>query len=337
MHASPSILAAPALVIAFLAGPSALGAQDPVIKPTTTTTTSVQRLPAPAKFSAVQQPDGRIRVVWAAVEGAASYALYRSVPNVGQGLVALPNPADTTFLDADVKAGFFYYYVVNAVSSGGGVGMKATTSPVNSTITVTGGTTTTTTTTSATGIAPPSEARAWAGPYPYADIAYRSTQSGVRFLIERGVVSSAGTAFTSLGIKACCRTFDPNVGNTFSPGTRLVYRITAVDSATTRRSTPVLTNEITTFRLEADVGGSVRTAIKAGQATGGSIGFYGGTPQRDWTNRRIASLDPTILQASADGLVTPIAVGSGYVVIIGTRSDGVQQAIVYRVDVEQLP
>ena len=61
---------------------AAAAAQDPVIKPTTTTSTL--RLAAPAKVVASQQSDGRIRVVWSAVRGAASYSIVRSVPPAGQ-------------------------------------------------------------------------------------------------------------------------------------------------------------------------------------------------------------------------------------------------------------
>jgi hypothetical protein len=118
------------LAAVTLAAASALGAQD-VTKPRSTTTT--YRLPKPASVTAAQQPNGRIRVVWSAVDGAVRYQLYRSVPPVAASTVTLPNPSDTQYVDTDVKAGSTYYYVVSAVNEAGTPGLKAGTTPVTAT------------------------------------------------------------------------------------------------------------------------------------------------------------------------------------------------------------
>src|SRR6187399_364262 len=87
--------------------PAVAWPQD-VIKPPGGTTT-LDRLPAPAP-TARQLPDGRIEVRWPAVEGAVKYDIRRSVPPTAQTVLSPPNPADTTYLDSDVKAGSAYYY-----------------------------------------------------------------------------------------------------------------------------------------------------------------------------------------------------------------------------------
>jgi fibronectin type 3 domain-containing protein len=93
-----------------LASAGALHAQE--IKPRSTT----DRLPKPAGVSAAQQPDGRIRLVWRTVDGAARYKVIRSVPPDASKPVTLPNPSDTQYVDADVKPGCTFYYVVSAVN-----------------------------------------------------------------------------------------------------------------------------------------------------------------------------------------------------------------------------
>ena len=92
-------------------------AQDPVVKPGTTTT--LDRLPVPASVTARQLADGRIELRWNAVEGAARYEVWRSVPPGPQTVVMRPNPSDTTYIDSDIKVGSTYYYVVAAVTANG--------------------------------------------------------------------------------------------------------------------------------------------------------------------------------------------------------------------------
>ena len=326
--------AIPFTVVAMLLGAAGAAAQDPIVKPSGATSFP-DRLPGPAKITVVQQPDGRIRVAWNAVDGAARYALYRSVPGVGQGYVVLPNPADTTFLDADVKAGFNYYYVVNAVGPNGGVGLKVGAQPLLSTSTASGGGGATATT--AAGIAAPSEAKARIAGYPHGQVYFRSTQSGVRFLVERGIVAGTGTTFTTLGTFSCCFANDMNLATTVPGGTRVVYRVTAVDSvAPTKRSTPVLTNEFTSYRFDLRLGDMMMgMAQRPGDAP--VFNLFTAGQAATWTNKRIASFDPAIAEVTPDGGVFLRAPGVTYVTVLGTRPDGVTATLLMRAEVGPRP
>lgn len=123
------------LRLALVAAPLGVAsAQDEITKPTATTS----RLPAPSPV-ARQIPDGRIEVRWSAVAGAAKYQLTRSVPPAGATPLSPPDPADTIYLDRDVKAGSTYYYVVGAVNESGQLGIKRGALPVTASISATEG------------------------------------------------------------------------------------------------------------------------------------------------------------------------------------------------------
>ena len=110
--------------------PAALaGAQDPVTKPTTSPTLGTGgRLPQPKNLTAVQLPDGRIRVTWSRVPDATSYAIVRSVPPDPQRPVT-PNVTDTIYFDNQVTAGKTYYYVISGANDVA-TGLRAGTPPV---------------------------------------------------------------------------------------------------------------------------------------------------------------------------------------------------------------
>lgn len=112
------------LLAATLVGTIAARTSAQEVKP------QASRLPAPAMISSSQRSDGRIRVVWSAVNNAVKYRLIRSVPPAPIALVALPDPSDTQYVDSDVKAGKTYYYEVAAVNEAGGVGLKRSAPPV---------------------------------------------------------------------------------------------------------------------------------------------------------------------------------------------------------------
>jgi hypothetical protein len=120
-----------ALVVALTAARAS--AQDPVDKPTAERS-PLTRLSAPTSVTARQLSDGRIEVRWDAVDGAVKYDLWRSVPPSPQTMPTRSNPAETTYIDADVKKGSTYYYVVAAVTSGGISGLRAGSIPVTATI-----------------------------------------------------------------------------------------------------------------------------------------------------------------------------------------------------------
>lgn len=117
------------LLAATLAGVFAAHTSAQVTKPRNPPPTGI-KLPATAKISASQEPDGRIRVVWNSVANATTYELARSVPPGGISPVALPNPSDTQYVDSDVKAGNTYYYQVAAVNEAGTAGLKRSAPPV---------------------------------------------------------------------------------------------------------------------------------------------------------------------------------------------------------------
>jgi hypothetical protein len=116
------------LALPLLAAPlAAIHAQGEVSKPTA----AGRRLPTPV---ARQLPDGRIEVRWPAVEGTVKYELIRSVPPTPQTVISQANPADTVYLDSDVKAGSTYYYVVAAIDQSGQRGIRRGSVPVTASI-----------------------------------------------------------------------------------------------------------------------------------------------------------------------------------------------------------
>jgi hypothetical protein len=145
-HAAP--IARVVLVAAGLGVPALGAAQDPYIKPTTTTT--ISRLPGPRTVVGAQLADGRIEVRWSKVAGAVHYDITRSVPNIGTNLVK-PGPTDTVFVDTDVKAGFYYYYVVQGIDELGTAGLKTGSNAVLAKLSYPASSTTTTTGTTTTG------------------------------------------------------------------------------------------------------------------------------------------------------------------------------------------
>ena len=123
----------PLFALALVAAPlTVVSAQEDVRKPTP----AGRRLPTPV---ARQLPDGRIEVTWPAVEGTIKYELIRSVPPAPQTVISQPNPADTVYLDSDVKAGSTYYYVVAAIDESGQRGPRRGGVPVRASISATEG------------------------------------------------------------------------------------------------------------------------------------------------------------------------------------------------------
>ncbi len=291
-----------------------------VTKPRTSSG-DLDRLPAPAPMIAAQQDDGRIRVTWGGVVGAAKYSLTRSVPNVGSGLLTLPNPSDTTFVDSDVKPGYTYYYLVQALTESGGAGMKATTEPVLAQLKK-----------PPTTVAAPTKPSA--SPYPYlkAHVSWESSQTGLLFLVERATVSG-GTPTgwePTWSYERCCEAWDRL--DRFPAGTRLIYRITAYDSAApANRSAPVLTNEITTYRIDA-------STVIGGAHLLHSPAFFGGAQilgQLGLTKRHWRSFDESVVAVDSAGLVTGRSIGVAFVMVTGMTAAGAVQSVVWRVEVPE--
>ena len=208
----------------------------------------IARLPRTMSIAASQQPDGKIRVVWRAVEEAASYKLFRSVPPEGTRAVTLPNPSDTGYVDADVKPGSTYYYVVAAVDENGTEGMRAGSQPVTAkTLTPPADTTP-----PQAPVAPPTEVVATIFDYLRPQLTWKTSVPGARFIIDRREDDGSDPAKVtwqpavtlvdkSWPCSATCSFIeDPRP---IRRNTTVQYRITAVEPApSTRKSEPVTSN-----------------------------------------------------------------------------------------------
>lgn len=321
---------APVLLITALAITSATPTGAQVTKPGPT-----DRLPSPAMITAVQQPDGHIRVTWSAVDGAVSYTLARSVPPTSIAPVALPNPSDTVYVDLDVKPGSTYYYLVAAVNEAGLPGLKRGSAPVVATAPA-----------ATQPPPPPSEVRAVLSGST-ATVSWAFLQ-GMHYPVQRGIVTSTGPGTWQLvnDIRTCCGFSDKL--DAYPPGTRVVYRVTAVDSKG-MQSQPAMSNEITTPSVAttdtatttppATSTTTVRPAVVAEPSTikvGDPLLKVGGSSS--FTNLQLQkthwlSLDESVATVDSKGQVRARAAGFTYIVAIGTSPDGSVASMVKRVDV----
>ena len=227
-----------------LASAVPLSAQE--IKPRSTT----ERLPKPASFSASQQPDGRIRVVWSVVDGAVRYKLIRSVPPTPSAPVTLPNASDTHYVDTDVKPGSTYYYVVSAVNEAGIEGLRAGTNPVTATSVAP-----VDTAPPLAPVPPPTEAVVRMYDYLQPQVSWKNSVPGARFIIERreddGSNPAAVTwkeAVALIDKSWPCSTACQIIEDTrpIRRNTSSQYRVTTVEAPpSTRRSEPAVTNTVT--------------------------------------------------------------------------------------------
>ena len=224
-----------------LASAVPLSAQE--IKPRSTT----ERLPKPASITAAQQPDGRIRVVWSAVEGTARYRVLRSVPPDPSRAVTLPNPTDTQYVDSDVKAGSTYYYLVSAVNEAGIDGLRIGSAPV----TAAAISAPADTAAPLAPVAPPTDAVVRVSDYLRPQVLWKNSVPGARFIIERREDDGSNPAAVTwkeavalidkpwpCSTTATCQiTEDPRP---IRRNTKSQYRVTTVEAApSTRRSEPV--------------------------------------------------------------------------------------------------
>lgn len=309
-----------------------------VIKPPGGTTTIIERLPAPMP-TARQLPDGRIEVRWPAVEGAVKYDIRRSVPPAAQTVISRPNPAETTYVDADVKAGSTYYYAVAAIDSAGTMGLRAGTPPV--TATTTPGTTTTTTTTSTPTTATGSSTETvditvyvTAPNPPSLRLTFPSSPYGGR--LERWIFRASTTdptqldplskTITSLGdIPASGSSANDSLASATYPRWvkyQLVRQGVFAESYT-HVSAPLLipaatTTTTTTTPVTASPSATIVTAALATVAAGAtiSVSSAGGSGAR-WL-----SLNESVATVDQSGTVTGRAAGSTRVIAATTASDG---------------
>jgi hypothetical protein len=319
---------APVLLVTASAVASAAPAGAQVTKPGPT-----DRLPAPATITAVQQPDGSIRVTWSAVEAAVSYTLARSVPPTPVALVTLPNPSDTTYTDRDVKTGSTYYYLVAAVNEAGLPGLKRGSAPVTAAGPVV-----------AQPPSPPSGVRAVLNGST-ATVSWGFLQ-GMSYRVERVTVTGTSPGSSVVNVVYTGGLSD-GLG-AYPAGTRVVYRVTAMNS-TGMQSQPAMSNEITipsvattdtvTTTPPATSTTTVRPAVVAEPSTikvGDPLLKAGGSSS--FTNLQLQSthwlsLNESVATVDSKGQVRARAAGFTYIVAIGTTPDGSVASMVKRVDV----
>ena len=307
-----------------------LNAQD-VVKPRSPT----DRLPKPASFSASQQPDGRIRVVWRVVEGAVRYKLIRSVPPAPSAPITLPNASDTHYVDTDVKPGSTYYYVVSAVNEAGIEGLRAGTNPVTATSVAP-----VDTARPLAPVPPPTEAVVQMYDYLRPQVSWKNSVSGARFIIERREDDGADPANVtwkeavalvdkSWPCSSTCQIIEdprPIRRNTTSQ-----YRITTVEAPpSTRRSEPAVTNTVLVDLLPTAPPEIHDVRIVQGE-----------THQLRYRPSDLkavyASMDSNEVSVPRPGVLLAKVYGFTYVTAVSTEADGSIKMWIWRVWVAMKP
>jgi hypothetical protein len=328
---------ATALLIAGVAvctaAPLAAQVDKPISEPTA-------RLPAP-KIVATQLPNGPIQVTWSAVDGAVKYSLTRSVPPAAIQPVVLPNPADTQYIDTDVRVGSTYYYLVAAVNEAGTMGLKAGSAPVKAL--------------DLSVPAPPVNVRA-----AVSGSAVVLTWGGLstnRYRIEQGTINATGSpGFVPMGDRDCCQFSVPL--QSLAPGTRIVYQVAAL-SPTGYLSSRVVSNEIsvpgaaptdTGNVASSDSAGAADTSASAGATArvrpavvaptaklrvGSTLKLSSSVSFSALQLRQVhwVSLNESSATVSAQGQVRGVAPGTTHVIASGLTPDGAVASLVQRIEV----
>jgi hypothetical protein len=290
-------------------------------------------------MKASQQPDGSIRVVWSAVDGAVRYSLTRSVPPAGATLMTLPKSPDTVYVDRDVKSGSTYYYLVAAVNEAGVTGLKVSAPPVTATAPIASDTTTRSTdTTSAPALAAPTNVVAQPLPYMEPTVTWQSSLTRVRFLVERRAPNSSDPSWKKIedntvatGHWKCCVAHDRNTLESLN----LEYRVTAVDTVTpSSKSPPVVSNTIVNWAIKTDPPVLNDITMRVGE----SKRFpWPSNRTADFENPQWVSLTPSVASVDPDnGLVTALYQGRTYIVASGVVRRHVDYVgtWIWRVDVQ---
>src|SRR5215210_6171029 len=211
------------------------------------------RLPAPATVSATQERDGRIRVVWSAVDGAVSYSVTRSVPPVPATTFRTAGP-DTQYVETNVKLGSTYFYTIAAVNEAGLAGLKRGTAPV--TAEQPGG-----------APVPPADVKAVVNGRS-ATVTWRSVPNAVRYRVALSAVKGgSANGWVSRSTVGSAQYTEELTG--FAPGSRLMYRVRAED-ARNYLSDPGVSNEITVPTSSADTTGQTSSTDTTGSGTADS-------------------------------------------------------------------
>lgn len=331
---------------AVIASARAARAQDPVIKPTTSTT----RLALPTRLSAQQLPDGRIMVRWARMAGAVAYQVTRSVPPAAATVIT-PNPTDTVWYDRDVVAGKTYYYVIAGIDDAGTLGLKAGTQPVTATRSAG--------TSIAAPAAPASLVAALSSDGKSVIVSgTASIPSGsgeLRF--ERADVATLAWIPVGADGSAPYSFLDQLYG--VAPGTRLRWRARVYDSSNGMLSEPTMSNELTIASVTTSTTGGTTggtTSGTTGSTTGPTTSTPTATPATGSTTFTVApalslavgassslaslggtrwvSMNEGVASVDASGLVTGRAAGTTQIVSLTIASDGSLRVATVRVTVQ---
>ena len=292
------------------------------------------RLPAPASVTAVQEADGRIRVVWKSVDGAFRYLLTRSVPPTPQARVDLPTPSDTEYVDSDVKPGDTYYYVVAAANEAGARGLNISSQPVKAVASPTGADPAT-----PEGFVPaPTNVVAKPFPYMRPTVSWKSSKPGLLFILERQRTGQTGTGIGKTGweqvlgsraggLLSCCEREDHQAPKEIS----LVYQVTAIDTAQpNKKSTPTRSNVVGNYGIS--VAPPVLNAMPVEEGQSRAL------PQDALRSAKLrqtkwVSLSRAVSLSEVEGWVKGEYVGQAYIVATGEAPSGAIQSFIWRVHV----
>jgi hypothetical protein len=292
-------------------------AQEPVTKPVNQPAAAGDRLPAPRNITAVQLPDGRIRVSWSPVVGATSYAIVRSVPPEAPKAIT-PNVTDTVFIDSDVWAGKTYYYVISALNNEA-TGMRQGSAPLKATLTAAGAI-----------VVIPSAPTNVVARYDPAVRSIRVTWVGPRdvtFVVEFKR-TPIDTSFVNV-----TRTRNNFLDVSGGPeGLRVQFRVASENAAGTR-SAATMSNEVLVDSLAvqpASSGGAMSgatsgtVAVTMGSALSLRVGatISAKPAQSGASAPRWLSLDEGIATVDAAGTVTARSAGRAQILAIGRAADG---------------
>ncbi len=316
-----------------LASAGTLGAQE--IKPRVLPRAPTDRLPRPSAVSASQLPDGRLRVVWTAVDGAARYKIIRSVPPAGTSIVAPANARDTMYVDTDVKAGSTYYYVVSAINEAGIEGMKGGAS-VKATAVVAAADTTPT----PAAVPPPTNVVVKMHDYMRPEVKWRTSVPGARAVIERreqlnGTVAGSATwqpavtlSSRSWPCSAECSFIDER---SLKTGAVVEYRVTVVEpDPSTRKSEPVISNSVFVEHLPTEPPEIHFVWLVKGESQ--QLRFRPGI-----TGFQYASLDTNVVSVPNPGVVQAKEWGTTYVTAFTRTGEGSIKFWLWKIQVGDKP
>lgn len=298
--------------------PLAASAQDKPI----TTSTLLERLPAPRRLTVRQTGDGQITFIWAPVEGAKSYVIGRAIGTEGfRRMLDASTGPDTVYVDRRITIGTRHVYTVTPISSADVSGMRATSDSIVPTATGGTTTTTTTTTTAASIVARQAGATDIAIQWQGTGGSYRYYLKPVLDDVPKALVALSDNYLVQRNVAPGRHRFEL-LREPFLSSTKTVVATSEVVTVGTT-STGSTTTSATTppSGTTAIVPPTPAVALQVGATLALGAG--------QWT-----SLAPSIASVAADGTVTGRAAGTAQIVAHAVQSDGSVRVTVVRVSVQ---